>query len=189
MTKQTLLYLSRRPNMKAIVRRSIAGLVLSAISLQCLFAFCPPLTVVQASQAKPTTFRNNPLKPDADPASSDSSSYNLKSALADSNSNELFEPTKTKTTENLRAPVQTPAKPEVANPGRIIFGVGGVYNGLLMTNSDGTNPVNLTDSGAAQIKHPSVSAQTGMIAFDAQNIQITPPLPDKDRRIFVINYI
>jgi hypothetical protein len=82
---------------------------------------------------------------------------------------------------------QPQAAPLVVNPGRLIFGVGGVLNGLLMTNTDGTNAVNLTDSGAAIIQHPSVSAQTGMIAFDAQSIQITPPLPAQDRRIFVMN--
>ncbi len=79
------------------------------------------------------------------------------------------------------------ATQSVSGPGRLIFGVGGVLNGFLMTNPDGTNPVNLTDSGSAQVHHPSVSPQTGMIAFDAQNIQITPPLPEHDRRIFVMN--
>ena len=73
-----------------------------------------------------------------------------------------------------------------ASPGRPVFLVGGIANAMIMTNTDGSNAVNLTDAGAAQLEHPSVSRQTGMIAFGAQNINLNPPYTG-GREIFVMN--
>jgi len=55
-----------------------------------------------------------------------------------------------------------------------------------MIDPDGTNRVNLTDF-ANLIDRPSVSEQTGMVAFEGSDLKITPPLDFQDHRIFVMN--
>jgi hypothetical protein len=83
------------------------------------------------------------------------------------------------------------AQAQVAAPGRIIFALGGAggYNGFDMINSDGTNRISLSDYGSGQVHNPSVSQQTGMIAFSAQSVKITPSTTDpyQGSRIFVMN--
>jgi len=183
MAKQTSRHQSRRGDMGATIRRTLVGVVLLALTLQPLFALSPLLGSAQASRAGGVVSDNKPARSDISAADSESKGREL-SGASDSSSLRI-EAERTGGIAPLRG--QNPAAPEAVGPGRIIFLAGDVYNGMVMSNTDGTNTVNLTDSGGAILKHPSVSSQTGMIAFDAQNIIFTPPLPDRDRRIFIMN--
>lgn len=73
------------------------------------------------------------------------------------------------------------------NPGRIVYVSRPGYTGLSMINTDSTNPVSLTDFTDNSVDQPSVSSQTGMVAFQASAINVTPPVDRGDWRIFVMN--
>ena len=73
------------------------------------------------------------------------------------------------------------------SPGRLIYQTRPSGFGINMINPDGTNRVNLTDYGAGVLDRPSVSEQTGTVAFEAAGLSITPPLDFQDHRIFVMN--
>lgn len=58
-----------------------------------------------------------------------------------------------------------------ATYGGIIYGYGGYSSGLVMINPDGTNAINITDTPSyGSASYPSVSSQTGMVAFQGGGI-------------------
>src|SRR5207244_3365192 len=97
------------------------------------------------------------------------------------------------TSANLSVTAAVQPQPQASptpNYGGIIFGQASFNDtAFFKINPDGTNRISLTDLGSGSVLNPSVSSQTGMIAFQGNSLKITPSTTDpyQGTRIFVMN--
>jgi len=182
MKKQTSSRTSRPMHINDGIRSGLICLMAWAILFPYLFLPFPAQANFVAAKTASSVSDN--AMPAAKPAPEN---LNHKLNTAQTNSFRYRQSVSAQTIEKPSA--QTEAAPPAPGYGGILFMVGNSYSqAIVKTNPDGTNSVNLTDLGSAQIAYPSVSSQTGMIAFQSGSIQLTPPLAGRyDNRIFVMN--